>query len=174
MNQTIIFICAFCALHLCASAQNKGFVTVHDLSLLCEMDSTSFAHYVEPNGFQLGQNRQVNECAFLGFFSEKSEVTGVYNKVSLLRCSNRTMAMFMSTNRDYFVQLKKTFTADGFRFTGKSTGPNGHPQYNNFAKGNHHIRYSARIEMNIPSYTIQYWIDKAGAMPFDPPSLEFN
>lgn len=70
--------------------------------------------------------------------------------------------------------IEKTFTADGFRFTGKSTGPNVHPQYNNFAKGNHYIRYSARLEMNIPSYTIQYWIDKAGAMPFDPPSLEFN
>ena len=70
--------------------------------------------------------------------------------------------------------IEKIFTADGFRFTGKSTGPNVHPQYNNFAKGNHYIRYSARLEMNIPSYTIQYWIDKAGAMQFDPPSLEFN
>ena len=69
------------------------------------------------------------------------------------------------------MQLKKTFTADGFRFTGKSTGPNGYPQYNNFAKGNHKIRYYSKLELGIVSYTIQYWIDKSENQSITPMDL---
>ncbi|MBL7817658.1 MAG: hypothetical protein JNL70_21810 [Saprospiraceae bacterium] len=142
-------------------AQNKGYVTIKDLSMLCEMDSTSFSNYVQTFGFKLGQNSRVNGCDFYGFYAKESEPTGVFNKVSLLRCSGLNMAMFMSTNRDYFVKLKKALLTDNFVFTGKTTGVNGSPQYTNYTKGSHRLRYYSKIELGIVSYIIQYWIDKS-------------
>jgi hypothetical protein len=154
----LIFLPYFC------QAQQKGVVNIKDLEILCQMDSTSFSDYVQPLDFKLGQNRVASGCAFLSFFSNESEVTGVYNKVSLLRCSEGNMSMFMSTNREYFVALKKAFTADGFVFAGKSTGS---PIYSNYTKGSHRIRHYSKIELGIVSYTIQYWIEK-NSTPFEP------
>ncbi|MFN0200715.1 MAG: hypothetical protein ACKVTZ_04310 [Bacteroidia bacterium] len=154
----LIFLPYFC------QAQQKGVVNIKDLETICQMDSTSFSDYVQPLDFKLGQNRIANGCTFYGFLSKESEATGVYNKVSLLRCSEGNMSMFMSTNRDYFVKLKKAFIADGFVFKGKSTGS---PEYSNYSKGSHKLRFYSKIELGIVSYTIQYWIEK-NSTPFEP------
>jgi hypothetical protein len=57
-------------------------------------------------------------------------------------------------------------------FKGKSTGS---PEYSNYSRANHKLRFFSRIELGIVSYTIQlgivsytiqYWIEKA--TPFEP------
>lgn len=149
-----LFSCTICV------GQTKGYLSISDLKILCQLDIDAFETYVLKKGFETSLQKNDGECSYYGFNSEQKIVGTSTNSASLTFCKgDYPISCFGTPNKTYFVSLKDSFTSIGFVFTGTSSSSTKEiSEFKNYQKGKHRIITYTFVVDRIVFYNIQYWI----------------